>query len=275
MVIKLVKNEIKETFKTFLPVFILSIIGGVLTFMVALRLKNTSMLTVEHDSQFLNVLMGMAMLAISALVIATVVLTAIQAIKVAYASLYKMNGYRMFTYPVSSLQLYLSKLITIVFWVTVSSIVAFLAYVIPLFIVLNDVFFLEELNMVWGIFKTILFGSSDQLFATILMIISQLSSTLLQITLLMLAGSIANSSYVRKNRGFMTFLIFLGLYLVFGFINGMIVPEVATFEEVMYGNAGFIDTSTLSISILTDAIFVITCSAGTIWMWNNKLEVLN
>lgn len=275
MVIKLVKNEIKETFRTFLPVFILSIIGSILTFFVTLRIKNTSSTIIAEDSQLASVLLGMAMFAIMILVIATVVLTTIQLVKVAYVSLYKTNGYRVFTYPVSSVQLYSSKVLTMVFWGLVSSIVMLICYLLPLYVVFNDFFLIEELAIVWGMIKTLLLGDSDQIISTILLVISQVSTTILQISILMFAGSLANSSYVRKNRGFMAFLFFLGIYMIFTFVNGMIVPPSPTFEEVIYGNSGILKPTSILLSVLTDTLFFVCCSAGTIWVWNNKLEVLN
>ncbi|QIK69380.1 hypothetical protein G7062_03300 [Erysipelothrix sp. HDW6C] len=267
MVGKLIKNEIKENVSLYTPVFIMTLIGGVASILLGMRFRSMSSSSFNGGELFI----GLAIMIIYTLLIASAVMTIRAMIIMLYHSLYKKNAYRVFTYPVSSTELLVSKVIGVTFWTIVSSLFIVGIYVGALLLTFNDFNIIGAFVEIFSELRFILF-ESDSLMSSIILIANYVFSSFATISYILLAGSIANSKYIRRGRGLYTFLIYFGITIVVSVIGNMIAPTTISSYSM---SRGFITDASLMLSLLRHVLFATLSCVGTIWMWNNKLEILN
>ncbi len=273
MVIKLVKNEIKATAKSFLPVLIMTIIGAVLSVIIGFQMKDVA--SGLELTTFGSIFLGVSMLVIYAMIIASVVLTYKAIIDMLYKGIYKKSAYRLFTYPASSTEIFIAKTITASFWSLVSFAGIFAIYFGAISIFFIDASMWRQITQIFSfLFGAIFEGNAT--FASFLIVVGQFTQTILWVTVLLFAGSIANSSRFRNNRGLLTFVLFIGIYFLISILSNLMLPgsgfDIISIEN---GTGGGISNSYQVISLIKDVIFIIISGVGTIWFWNNKLEILN
>ncbi|CAM4263003.1 hypothetical protein H9L01_03855 [Erysipelothrix inopinata] len=272
MVIKLTKQEIIETTKAFIPVAIMTVVGGLITLLIGTRLRYMfDAGSSGYNAGIWELIFPLGFLAIFVLLIASGVLMFMMVIRILYQSIYKQNSYRFFTYPVTSRQLFFSKILTTLFWSVVSYAMILGVFLIAITLSVGD------LSLISGFFGSMgeafayLLGGKNVL-GHVLVALQGLITNLRYIVFILFAGSIANSSYIRKNRAFMTFLIYMGLVIVTSILYGIVGVEGITFTST--GDLSISNVS-LSIQLLSDLIMIVIASFGTIWFWDHKLEVLN
>ncbi len=116
MLRKLLKYEFKATARTFLPIYIAIILVSIVNRLVRLT---------SSDLAF-----NLTSMVLAGLFIALGVLTIIAIVQRFKKNLLSDEGYLMFTLPVSSAKLILSKLVTATLWTIVSGIIAVISFII-------------------------------------------------------------------------------------------------------------------------------------------------
>ena len=122
MLKKLIKHELRATRRFFLPAY-----GVFIALLLVERLSLLAMPALEESEGFLSSVAGFTMAMVTVLtvvgLIALMVAPAIYNIIRFYRNMLGDEGYLMFTLPVSTGQLIWSKLLTAVFWETITGIV--------------------------------------------------------------------------------------------------------------------------------------------------------
>ncbi|WZU01481.1 hypothetical protein MGH68_19045 [Erysipelothrix sp. D19-032] len=89
---------------------IMTIIGAVLSVIIGFQMKDVA--SGLELTTFGSIFLGVSMLVIYAMIIASVVLTYKAIIDMLYKGIYKKSAYRLFTYPASSTEIFIAKTIT-------------------------------------------------------------------------------------------------------------------------------------------------------------------
>lgn len=286
MVGKLIKNEFLDSRKSFQPVLLMIVsLTTILTIVTNTRLENSA-------AAFVIPILILIMIG---LFIAVMVMWVMAFIDLLYKSIYNKNGYRLFTMPVKTWEIAVAKTVVYFIWMLIVGIVTFLAMIIFLAISFRD---LEILKVYQSLIGYIL---SNFNFAEIgVMILSLISNNLITIMVILFVGSFANSHFIQNRRALVAFVGYLILTAIISRFTVAFVAEVSLFDFIINDqlimNPGMID----SINPLTQGwstIFELSTNAigfqtvakvtliemlmsgllmiGTIWMWDNKLEILN
>lgn len=252
---KLIKYEYKATARTFIPIYIALLLVAVIN--RVLRIGN------------IDVAWGISMIVLVGLFIALGVLTIIVIVQRFNKNLLGDEGYLMFTLPVKSEQLVASKLIISIVWTTISSIVAFVTFLIllgeaPLF---NEIF--TNWNIIWTEFTIAvqeqMHVSSPILFIAMILAVLLLSyiSFIFEIYLSLAAAQLP---VFNKNRGVVGFAAFFVINVVLSIcsqILGVIIPDqvVNTFA------------SSITIMIISTLIVCIVLFIGIKWILDKHLNL--
>ena len=137
---KLLKYELKATSRVFIPLYIailvVSIVNGL-----------------SLNLEILNI-QGLATIVLMCLFISLFVITIVVTIQRFNKNLLKDEGYLMFTLPVSSKHLILSKYLTSLIWTFLSFVVAFLSFtiifMIPTYKYFDFSYFINEFNLLFS-----------------------------------------------------------------------------------------------------------------------------
>lgn len=137
---KLLKYELKATSRVFIPLYIailvVSIVNGL-----------------SLNLEILNI-QGLATIVLMCLFISLFVITIVVTIQRFNKNLLKDEGYLMFTLPVSSKHLVLSKYLTSLIWTFLSFVVAFLSFtiifMIPTYKYFDFSYFINEFNLLFS-----------------------------------------------------------------------------------------------------------------------------
>lgn len=252
---KLIKYEYKATARTFIPIYIALLLVAVIN--RVLRIGN------------IDVAWGISMIVLVGLFIALGVLTIIVIVQRFNKNLLGDEGYLMFTLPVKSEQLIASKLIISIVWTIISSIVAFVTFLIllgeaPLF---NEIF--TNWNIIWTEF-TIAVQEQMHVSSPILFIVMILAVLLLSyisfIFEIYLSLAAAQLPVFNKNRGVVGFAAFFVINVVLSIcsqILGVIIPDqvVNTFA------------SSITIMIISTLIICIVLFIGIKWILDKHLNL--
>ena len=265
MVGKLIKNGLKDSSQAYLPVFTLIAVSTILALF--------NIWTVDESS--LTFISGILNMVIFGLVVAIAVLSYRANIYVLYTSIYKKNSYRLFTLPVKSWEILVSKLAVSFIW----SFLVGISTMVAMFVIISVVG--ADLGLIWELMKTSLEGFKI-LFtnkASIILMIDLIIRVFWGYALILFAGSVANSSWIHKNRGIMTFVIFLLTFVFISKISSLFGADMAgyisTFDLPQLLEGGLsIDVTPMIWILFYEILVVVFLSFGTIWMWDNKLEVI-
>lgn len=274
MVKKLIKHEISSTFKYFTPVFIMAIVGSILfTILTNVSLRQDTI------SDAFGLVIGFVVLILVGLVVASIVLAIMGLLQVTYKTLYSLTGYRQFTYPITSSQRIIVKLVTSLFWIMVTSIFVFIMFTLSILVtyLINEPV-ANLFEYVYYVLRQVLTGFDFVLLSVLS--VNSLSEMVLQITTILFAGAVANSSMVRKNRAIIAFVVYFVSVLVFSNITSLISMLIFNYGGtgilgIISSGDSIISYESLSLTIVLNLIFVALTTYGTIWFWDNKLEILN
>lgn len=265
MVGKLVKNGMKDSSQAYLPVFTLI---GISTLLALLNIWTIDEVSLKFISGIINmVLFG--------LIVAIAVISYRASIYVLYTSIYKKNSYRLFTLPVKSWEIIVSKILVSLIWSTLVGI----ATMISLFVIVSVVG--TDFNIIWELIKNTLEGFKIIFSnpAGLVLMLDLFVRMFLGSILILFAGSVANSSWVGKNRGITTFVIFLLTLVMISKVSAVFGADMGnyliTFDipSVIQGTET-IDVVPMIWILLYDVLIVIFLGLGTAWMWDNKLEII-
>lgn len=275
MVIKYTKHEIEQTFKHYIPVFIMGVVGAVLV--IGMAYTTSKAVTSSQDMPWAFSFMLLALFGVS---IAASVIAIRAMLMVLYTNLYSVTGYRQFTYPITSVQRVIIKILTASFWnVIIGAFLLVIGFVTVLAIraiIPGGEFVLEVI--VDGIKE--IFSKMD-ISRVLLSILSTITSSLLTIVVILLSGAFANSSWVRKNRTIMALIAYLVISVLMSQVSSLVLSGLFNSQGTVsgviaiFGFENLLSLPGLLVSILMDFIFIIISVVGTIWLWENKLEILN
>lgn len=217
MLEKLIKYEYKATARIFIPIYIALLLVAVIN--RVFRIGN------------IDVAWGISTLALVGLFIALGVLTIIVIVQRFNKNLLGDEGYLMFTLPVKSEQLIVSKLIISIVWTIISGIVAFITFLILLgeASLFNEIF--TNWNTIWTEFSIAvqeqMHVSSPILFIAMIVAILLLSyiSFIFKIYLSLAAAQLPAFN---KHRGVVGFAAFFVINVVLSICSGimeLIIPD--------------------------------------------------
>ena len=268
MVGKLIKNDLKDSSKAYLPVFVMIVVGTVLALL--------SLSFAGGHSQFAYFVSTLMDLVIFGLVIAVMVMSVRATIYVLYSSLYTKNAYRLFTLPVKPWQILVSKIVTSIIWSILVSILTLVSVGIIVGYVSEDFFIIfKGLNELITQLRMLV---TPSILAAFLMDASL--STILGYVMILFAGAFTNTSFIRKNRGIITFITVLITASVYGRISDVFGANIFSVLERYDLNAFLVGTLHINFMeffwVFAFVVLIIAALvAATLWLWDNKLEITN
>lgn len=286
MVGKLIKNEFLDSRRSFQTVLVMIVsLTTILTIVVNTRFENSAVAFV----------IPILILIMVGLFIAVMVMWVMAFIDLLYKSIYNKNGYRLFTMPVKTWEIVVAKTVVFFIWMFIIAVVTFLAMMIFLAISFRDL----EVFKVYQSLITYIFSNFS--FAEIgIMVLSFISSNLITITVILFIGSVANSHFIQNRRALVAFVGYLILTAIISRFTVSFVSEVSLFDFVINDqlimNPGMMDSinpltqgwstlfelsantigfQTVAKVTLIELLMSGLLMFGTVWMWDNKLEILN
>lgn len=286
MVGKLIKNEFLDSRRSFQTVLVMIVsLTTILTLVVNTRFENTAVAFV----------IPILILIMIGLFIAVLVMWMMAFIDLLYKSIYNKNGYRLFTMPVKTWEIVVAKTVVFFIWMFIIGVVTFIAMMIFLAISFRD---LEIFRVYQSLISYIL--SNFSLAEIGIMVLSFISSNLITITVILFIGSVANSHFIQNRRALVAFVGYLILTAIISRFTVSFVSEVSLFDFVINDqlimNPGMIDSinpltqgwstlfelsantigfQTVAKVTLIELLMSGLLMFGTVWMWDNKLEILN
>ncbi len=222
---KLIKYEYKATARTFIPIYIALLLVAVINRVFRMGA--------------IDVAWGISTLALVGLFIALGVLTIIVIVQRFNKNLLGDEGYLMFTLPVTSVQLIVSKLVISIVWTIISSIVACATFLI----LLGDAPFFNEIftqwDRLWAEFTIVVqeqMHLSNPIWFLAIIVVIALLSYISFIFTIYLSLATAQLPIFNKHRGVVGFAAFFVINLVSSTctqILGLVIPEsmVSTFSS--------------------------------------------
>lgn len=144
---KLIKYELKATSRWFLPLYCGIIIFAIFSKISTVVINLEDIKHLSYNNPLVELIVNTAMLIsgflYSFVIITTIVMTFVIAIRRFYKNLLSDEGYLMFTLPISSHKLILSKLLTTIIWYTCS----ILVIIFSLFILIVNKDFLHVMSL--------------------------------------------------------------------------------------------------------------------------------
>lgn len=253
---KLMKYELKSLLKGLLPLY-----GAIL----AVALINAVMASFGIGNSIDGLPQVTAMLLYFGLCVAVAVVTFLVIIQRFYKGLLGQEGYLMFTLPVPTWQLTLSKLLGAVITTILSGIVGMLSILI-----------LGSLNINWGlffrdfadIFPHWTLDATLFIIELIVLMLVGVAAMILEIYVAMALGHLAN-----KHRIAMSFVWFVVLQTVLSFLTGLSAMALSywPFFPVFYVNLSAHGMMWMMIlpCLIEAAVFYF----GTTWILKNKLNL--
>lgn len=214
---KLIKYEYKATARTFIPIYIALLLVAVIN--RVLRIGN------------IDVAWEVSTIVLVGLFIGLGVLTIIMIIERFNKNLLGDEGYLMFTLPVKSEQLILSKLIISIIWTIISGVVASITFLILLgeASLFNEIFTTSDI--IWIEFKNIVPGQmyiNNPILYLGMIGVTALISYISFILKVYLSLAAAQLPVFNKNRSVVGFIAFLVINVVLSICSGimkLIIPN--------------------------------------------------
>lgn len=251
---KLLKYEFKATGRKFLPIY-----GAII--LISLLL-NFGIRNPQFD--IITVLAGFTLFG---LVVALVVISLMTIIQRFKQNLLGDEGYLMFTLPVSTEKLILSKLITAAVWVIISF---FVGMISGLVVAANEEFFhslreaMDYLPWLWDNIR------AEHITWLILGLICLLLQLCYFILLVYTSLSVSQMAVFNKHRGWISFISFIVLVTVVNIIVGYVFKAVfGTSEYFFLTNT----TLVLRVAAITDGLLCAGMFAATDYLLKRHLNI--
>jgi len=260
MLIKLIKHDIKSSYRDLFPLYM-----GLLLFAVI------AAISVNPEREWLSVV---TILPFFALFIATTVILTLTIIKLFTNRLFSKEGYLTFTLPVTTLETFLSKIMTAVLW----TLLTFLVYILAtslfagIWIALNwnnVQYVLNEYRSIWiNIpWNTII----PEVIRLISISLPQVLVSFVYSSALMLITVVfVNTSYVTSKK----LAIGIIVYLVLNFIFNNLYSNILTDWFVYKDNYGFeINWFMYLVDLLYFGLISVGLITLAVWLNDHKLEL--
>lgn len=264
---KLLKYELKATSRVFIPLYIailvVSIVNGL-----------------SLNLEILNI-QGLATIVLMCLFISLFVITIVVTIQRFNKNLLKDEGYLMFTLPVSSKHLVLSKYLTSLIWTFLSFIVAFLSFtiifMIPTYKYFDFSYFINEFNLLFS--NMLNLNILGQFIKIILLMIISYTIFIFNVYLALSVGQLPIFNRFRNVSSFIGFLV-INLLISYAqnivslFVNDASV-NIEAIDNINYAISSVtsIVSKGLNIAIVINIIIILVLFFATTYILDKKLNL--
>ena len=264
---KLLKYELKATSRVFIPLYIailvVSIVNGL-----------------SLNLEILNI-QGLATIVLMCLFISLFVITIVVTIQRFNKNLLKDEGYLMFTLPVSSKHLVLSKYLTSLIWTFLSFVVAFLSFtiifMIPTYKYFDFSYFINEFNLLFS--NMLNLNILGQFIKIILLMIISYTIFIFNVYLALSVGQLPVFNRFRNVSSFIGFLV-INLLISYAqnivslFVNDASV-NIEAIDNINYAinSVTSIVSKGLNIAIVINLIIILVLFFATTYILDKKLNL--
>ena len=264
---KLLKYELKATSRVFIPLYIailvVSIVNGL-----------------SLNLEILNI-QGLATIVLMCLFISLFVITIVVTIQRFNKNLLKDEGYLMFTLPVSSKYLVLSKYLTSLIWTFLSFVVAFLSFtiifMIPTYKYFDFSYFINEFNLLFS--NMLNLNILGQFIKIILLMIISYTIFIFNVYLALSVGQLPVFNRFRNVSSFIGFLV-INLLISYAqnivslFVNDASV-NIEAIDNINYAinSVTSIVSKGLNIAIVINLIIILVLFFATTYILDKKLNL--
>lgn len=264
---KLLKYELKATSRVFVPLYIailvVSIVNGL-----------------SLNLEILNI-QGLATIVLMCLFISLFVITIVVTIQRFNKNLLKDEGYLMFTLPVSSKHLVLSKYLTSLIWTFLSFVVAFLSFtiifMIPTYKYFDFSYFINEFNLLFS--NMLNLNILGQFIKIILLMIISYTIFIFNVYLALSVGQLPIFNRFRNVSSFIGFLV-INLLISYAqnivslFVNDASV-NIEAIDNINYAinSVTSIVSKGLNIAIVINLIIILVLFFATTYILDKKLNL--
>lgn len=264
---KLLKYELKATSRVFIPLYIailvVSIVNGL-----------------SLNLEILNI-QGLATIVLMCLFISLFVITIVVTIQRFNKNLLKDEGYLMFTLPVSSKHLVLSKYLTSLIWTFLSFVVAFLSFtiifMIPTYKYFDFSYFINEFNLLFS--NMLNLNILGQFLKIILLMIISYTIFIFNVYLALSVGQLPIFNRFRNVSSFIGFLV-INLLISYAqnivslFVNDASV-NIEAIDNINYAISSVtsIVSKGLNIAIVINIIIILVLFFATTYILDKKLNL--
>lgn len=264
---KLLKYELKATSRVFIPLYIailvVSIVNGL-----------------SLNLEILNI-QGLATIVLMCLFISLFVITIVVTIQRFNKNLLKDEGYLMFTLPVSSKHLVLSKYLTSLIWTFLSFVVAFLSFtiifMIPTYKYFDFSYFINEFNLLFS--NMLNLNILGQFLKIILLMIISYTIFIFNVYLALSVGQLPIFNRFRNVSSFIGFLV-INLLISYAqnivslFVNDASV-NIEAIDNINYAinSVTSIVSKGLNIAIVINLIIILVLFVATTYILDKKLNL--
>ena len=264
---KLLKYELKATSRVFIPLYIailvVSIVNGL-----------------SLNLEIFNI-QGLATIILMCLFISLFVITIVVTIQRFNKNLLKDEGYLMFTLPVSSKHLVLSKYLTSLIWTFLSFVVAFLSFtiifMIPTYKYFDFSYFINEFNLLFS--NMLNLNILGQFIKIILLMIISYTIFIFNVYLALSVGQLPIFNRFRNVSSFIGFLV-INLLISYAqnivslFVNDASV-NIEAIDNINYAinSVTSIVSKGLNIAIVINLIIILVLFFATTYILDKKLNL--
>lgn len=264
---KLLKYELKATSRVFVPLYIailvVSIVNGL-----------------SLNLEIFNI-QGLATIILMCLFISLFVITIVVTIQRFNKNLLKDEGYLMFTLPVSSKHLVLSKYLTSLIWTFLSFVVAFLSFtiifMIPTYKYFDFSYFINEFNLLFS--NMLNLNILGQFIKIILLMIISYTIFIFNVYLALSVGQLPIFNRFRNVSSFIGFLV-INLLISYAqnivslFVNDASV-NIEAIDNINYAinSVTSIVSKGLNIAIVINIIIILVLFFATTYILDKKLNL--
>lgn len=260
---KLLKYELKATSRVFIPLYIailvVSIVNGL-----------------SLNLEILNI-QGLATIVLMCLFISLFVITIVVTIQRFNKNLLKDEGYLMFTLPVSSKHLVLSKYLTSLIWTFLSFVVAFLSFtiifMIPTYKYFDFSYFINEFNLLFS--NMLNLNILGQFLKIILLMIISYTIFIFNVYLALSVGQLPIFNRFRNVSSFIGFLV---INLLISYVQNIVDNAFVNIEAIDNINYAInsvtsIVSKGLNIAIVINLIIILVLFFATTYILDKKLNL--
>ena len=260
---KLLKYELKATSRVFIPLYIailvVSIVNGL-----------------SLNLEILNI-QGLATIVLMCLFISLFVITIVVTIQRFNKNLLKDEGYLMFTLPVSSKHLILSKYLTSLIWTFLSFVVAFLSFtiifMIPTYKYFDFSYFINEFNLLFS--NMLNLNILGQFIKIILLMIISYTIFIFNVYLALSVGQLPIFNRFRNVSSFIGFLV---INLLISYVQNIVDNAFVNIEAIDNVNYSIDSISSivskgLNVAIIINIIIILVLFFATSYILNKKLNL--
>lgn len=264
---KLLKYELKATSRVFIPLYIAILIVSIVN-------------GLSLNLEILNI-QGLATIILMCLFISLFVITIVVTIQRFNKNLLKDEGYLMFTLPVSSKHLILSKYLTSLIWTFLSFVVAFLSFtiifMIPTYKYFDFSYFINEFNLLFS--NMLNLNILGQFIKIILLMIISYTIFIFNVYLALSVGQLPIFNRFRNVSSFIGFLV-INLLISYAqnivslFVNDASV-NIEAIDNINYAinSVTSIVSKGLNIAIVINLIIILVLFFATTYILDKKLNL--